>query len=478
MHERQPPGEGLGDPPFLLYCNYCRWDSAEAGITFDKPTGLAHQLQKIEDGLPDFLEFDRLKEHFEPLIRASSASLQSSTAHHAGTSTSHRSSATAAAASALARDVPGLRRPSGRTMSNPKPPGNNNGDIWENALYKSRLEASSGVGMTLENDIEWLRLMDEVNGLEEVADLEKRWLSSWTGSMRATELRPLRMPLHSKKTKRCYSCRHILIKPEQKAQSVRYKIKLMAANYLPSVEVLMPPSTLPLTSAALAATKSKDKTAEPDSTNIIMHQGKMYPFQLTLINPLYEPIQVRLTVHRSPPPTLPSSALSAPYRPPFGVTLPSAAFSISAFAEAWEYGDDDEMFDEDDLEEMLSPGGDATRKSAASPSKSKSSKANVGVLERKANTTTIGGEVLISREGSGEVKFNILVSYTYRADDAGAGDDLSPTKKDTGEGTKKTFSFFLLVTLGTIGPKDDGTTGSASVLRAPRRNPTLPSATT
>lgn len=220
------------------------------------------------------------------------------------------------------------------------------------------------------------------------------------------------MPLHSKKTKRCYSCRHILIKPEQKAQSVRYKIKLMAANYLPSIEVFVPPSAMPPTSAALAAAKSKDKAAEVDSTGIVMQQGKMYPFQLTFTNPLYEPIQVRLTVHRSPAPILSSSAPSVSYRPPFGVTLPSVAFPISAFAEAWEYEDDEEIFDEDDLEDMLSPGGgggDAARRSAASPSKTKSSKAHVGVLERKANTTRIGGEVLISREGSGEVRVCIRI---------------------------------------------------------------------
>jgi len=31
----------VGEPPFFLYCSYCRWDSAEVGITFEKPTGLA-----------------------------------------------------------------------------------------------------------------------------------------------------------------------------------------------------------------------------------------------------------------------------------------------------------------------------------------------------------------------------------------------------------------------------------------------------
>lgn len=29
------------EPTFYLYCNFCRWSSAEAGIVFDKPTGVA-----------------------------------------------------------------------------------------------------------------------------------------------------------------------------------------------------------------------------------------------------------------------------------------------------------------------------------------------------------------------------------------------------------------------------------------------------
>lgn len=35
------PISSLNEPPFFLYCNHCRWDSAEVGITFEKPTGLA-----------------------------------------------------------------------------------------------------------------------------------------------------------------------------------------------------------------------------------------------------------------------------------------------------------------------------------------------------------------------------------------------------------------------------------------------------
>jgi len=54
------PAGSLNEPPFFLYCNHCRWDSAEVGITFEKPTGLAGKLDGIsiiyndEDGLTIF----------------------------------------------------------------------------------------------------------------------------------------------------------------------------------------------------------------------------------------------------------------------------------------------------------------------------------------------------------------------------------------------------------------------------------------
>ena len=112
----------MGEPPFLLYCNNCRWDSAEVGITFEKPTGLARktlaelllyeaqsvteQLQRFEDSAPELLEFERLKDFFEPLLRSSSSSQGPGTSHH----TAHFNPITAAASSALARDVPGVER--------------------------------------------------------------------------------------------------------------------------------------------------------------------------------------------------------------------------------------------------------------------------------------------------------------------------------------------------------------------------------
>jgi dynactin 4 len=128
-----------------------------------------------------------------------------------------------------------------------------------------------------------------------------------------------------------------LIKPEQKAQSVRYKIKLVAANYLPAITVALP---LAQQLAAEAAKRSlgKSTTSAVDEEKIPlsdMHAGKTYPFHLALSNPLYDPIQVRLSVQRMHVSTAPPKEGGSPEkarRPPFAVSLPTSSFPVAAFA--------------------------------------------------------------------------------------------------------------------------------------------------
>ena len=202
------PITALNEPPFFLYCNHCRWDSAEVKITFEKPTGLAGasdtiivchetylgiaQLQRFEDSAPDALEFERLKEHFEPFIRASSLS-SSSSAHHAVTPSAahshslHSNSITAAASAALARDVPGVskynplatRTTSGRSGSGKDRSLNKD----EMAEYRSRLEVAKAAlsgGGGGELDVDFLRNLHDIN---EVATMEQRWGNSWVTSL-------------------------------------------------------------------------------------------------------------------------------------------------------------------------------------------------------------------------------------------------------------------------------------------------------
>lgn len=185
----------VGEPPFFLYCNHCRWDSAEVNMTFEKPTGLAGthitrcisylpneitaQLQKFEDSAPEALEYERLKEHFEPFLRASpSSSTLPSSSHH------HLNPITAAASSALARDISGVAKynPMSRSRSG-RDKGAAKSDIPD---YRARVEAGASNGFALgtggEADIEFLKHL-EVEG--EVASLEQRWVNSWSTSLNA-----------------------------------------------------------------------------------------------------------------------------------------------------------------------------------------------------------------------------------------------------------------------------------------------------
>ncbi|KAI0269999.1 dynactin p62 family-domain-containing protein [Gloeopeniophorella convolvens] len=423
----------VGEPPFFLYCNYCRWDSAEVDITFEKPTGLATQLQKYEDSAPDSLEFERLKEHFDPFLRASSSSGLSGHPQAARSHAAHVNPITAAASSALARDIPGVGK-----YTPPQRGRRDKGPRDEISEYRSRVETG---GTKDAANVEYMRRLEEVS---EVAALEQRWENSWTTTLRASDLKPLRIPLHSKKSKRCPTCRHILIKPEQKAQSVRFKIKLVAANYLPAITIAFPPDP-----TRQRVVGGRQPAAEDTTGAGALRAGGTYPFQLALTNPLYDPIQVRLAVQRQvPPPSSapPSASPEKARRPPFAVALPQSAFPIAAFAEAWEYEDDEDMFGGDDDEFGLE------RERGGVGGKGRT----VGVLEKRANVTIVGGEVVIGRDAKGSVKFNMLVSYTYRSDDPLVEDDVraTPSRKEKAP-EMKTFSFYTVVDLGMVVPREE-----------------------
>ncbi|KAM6494079.1 Dynactin subunit 4 [Amanita muscaria] len=463
------PVSTVGEPPFYLYCNHCRWDSAEVGIVFEKPTA---QLQRYEDSAPDSLEFDRLKEHFEPFLRAASlpSSLSSSMAHpgsvvHPSSAAHshhlHSSSITAAASAALARDIPGVGKytPSLARSTSARAGRDRSVNKDEMAEYRSRLDitnASVVGGGGGDADVEFIKRVEKISN---VASLEQRWGNSWATSLRTRDIRPQRIPLHSKRSKRCPVCTHILIKPEQKAQSVRYKIKLVAANYLPAITVALPHTFPTPETVKRGLGKPASASAANDRSNVALHPGESYSFHLALTNPLYDPIQVRLATPRVHATSSSSGTQEKARRPPFGVSIPTSTFTVAAFAEAWEYDEDEEMYWTDE-EEFGGVG--SNRGSRNKEGKSKAKAKSVGVLEKRANTTIVGGEVIIGKEARGRLKFIMLVQYTYRSDDPvpsesgeGGGAD---TKASTNKAPEtKTFEFYTVIDLGEIIPtKLDG----------------------
>lgn len=143
-----------------------------------RSTPSSAQLQKFEDSAPEALEFEHLKEHFEPYLRASSA-LPAATAH----SHHHVNPITAAASSALARDVPGVGKYN--PLSRSRVGRDKNAGKQEIPDYKSRVEIGTlgalGAGGG-DSDVEFMRRLEDMS---EVATLEQRWVNSWTASLRS-----------------------------------------------------------------------------------------------------------------------------------------------------------------------------------------------------------------------------------------------------------------------------------------------------
>ncbi|GEM07398.1 dynactin 4 [Rhodotorula toruloides] len=470
----------VGEPPYFLTCTFCRWDSKEVGIEFEKPTALALQLQKAEEPTADLLEFDHLKDHLEPYLRRSQAHA-TSTARAPGASSS--SAVLSAISAQLFKDVPGLvTRYGGNgslfgTNSRARGGGGGGGGGGDSgqaadelaqysSLYPSRgggpgsekenrRTRTASKGKAADRDAELVARMREMMDFEETACLDRRWTAGWQPPVFSSELRPLRTPLQAKLSKRCPACMHILIKPEQKSSSTRYKIKLVAANYLPSILIQrqLPASIGSRLSAIAAGTASglrrtaRTSAGRDDGSGAgdeePLRPGRTYTFDLSFTNPLYEPIHVRLAVAR-PGANKPIEEGQQAPPPPFAVNLPSPTFPIAAYAEDWEYEDE-----EDGEVAGGADGGDGR----ASPTKRKG-KGGPGIVERKMNRTTISMDVAIAKDVVGSLRANMLVTYVYQADDAVPP---SPNKSPQKGGSKaqdvKTFSFWTLVPLGTVVPR-------------------------
>ena len=183
----------------------------------------------------------------------------------------------------------------------------------------------------------------------------------------------------------------------------------MAANYLPAITVALPHAQKLAAEAAKRSLGKSTVSAVEEEKNPLsdMHAGKTYPFHLAFSNPLYDPIQVKLSVQRMHVSSVLPKEGGSPEkarRPPFAISLPTSSFPVAAFAEAWEYEDDEDMFGVD---------GDETVGRGGKESDAKSRNRTVGVLERRANVTLVGGEVVIGKEARGTVKVVFLIRCVF-----------------------------------------------------------------
>ncbi|KAA1124420.1 hypothetical protein PGTUg99_032089 [Puccinia graminis f. sp. tritici] len=530
------PQASLGEAPFFLACTFCRWDSKQVGISFEKPTFLAQQLHQAESSQSELLEFDKLKEHFEGYLKSQSQSQPLAASHHghrpAG-NVSSGSPAHQAASLALSKEVPTVSRygtqlglstsvfklRSNHSLLNSSSaalPANLNPDgTWKEdvPVYESLFPSGAAKKSSLKNDSDRLAFYrhgdrpgpsaqskDSPLLIEHLTPLEKKWDEAWDHLDRVQDLKPSRVPLRSKRTKRCPTCQHILIKPEQKAQSIRFKIKLIASNYLPLIELHRKRiatstklGTDRLTSGISAARKSAaaGRTGAAAGSNPLLGRvgeapdevirpDRKYQFEMTFVNPLYEPINVRLSIH--PPTPVRSSLENEPEQPPYNVHLLASEFTIAAFAEVWEYDDEDEAegaANEENMEQKEADDSGTLKRNRLSTfgltDSVRRRALQTNVVTKKANRTTILVEAKTSKQFVGTLQADMLVTFTYQSDDLNDELEESPTRPtpasqkrgggtaqeegdeggdeaDSGAENQKMFTFWTKLTFGEVVP--------------------------
>ncbi|TLD03614.1 uncharacterized protein PgNI_11797 [Pyricularia grisea] len=175
------------------------------------------------------------------------------------------------------------------------------------------------------------------NGLDEHAAIVKLrdagWDATTTAEQRAAQapnvaapvsaqnirfqddLRPIPVLLRTKRSKRCPMCRHIMTKPEAKVASNRFRIRLVAGNYIPSI-------------SARYLSGGNPPPAEPPGTVAAHHLLKpLEPVQylLTFKNPIFESVRVSLATPSVTPGRFGSK-----------VTLLCPQFEIGANTDVWD----------------------------------------------------------------------------------------------------------------------------------------------
>ncbi|CAO1627759.1 unnamed protein product [Parajaminaea phylloscopi] len=273
----------IGRPPYFLSCLRCKWDSKKGfkdGYVFEKPTGISAQLDAQRGTFVGQSEMDSLRSHFEGFLRKQQQQQQQTQLLQRQNQTGQQHSAgklpslpSSLSKSKLFRDIPGVTDPSKYLTGSRRAGAAALGLAQQKGAvtkiddqpppYTSKYAPSSYArirgkdGDTRASQADQMGVMGRrEEGLRDaMRDLDsgkssfsldlsnpnlmwERYQSGWDAgplTVPNPSLEPLRVPLETKKTHRCPACRHILVKPDAKATSHRWKIKLSAMSYLPEI---------------------------------------------------------------------------------------------------------------------------------------------------------------------------------------------------------------------------------------------------
>lgn len=316
-------GGGSSGNALALFCQYCNWTSSETGVQFDRPGGIHSQLAKMNNGGTPKLTTRDVKERRkdnpdEPVVPDDQVDNDFQFASLKAFYTDQLTDTSASYGAVALHEGIGFSSPAAltRIMS-----------LYTGRGHHARAQKGPpGVMREALNTEEGLRLAQ----LDESARIEKLVRGGWDATTSREQrdaqaepsvrfqddIRPIPCLLRTKRSKRCPVCRHIISKPENKVTSTRFKIRLVAKSYMPTI-------TIRPVNPTAAPTPVTSRPAVADEAPLV----PLKPFQyvLTFKNPLFENIKVSLATPSITPGRFPSR-----------VTVLCPQFDVDANTDMWD----------------------------------------------------------------------------------------------------------------------------------------------
>ncbi|OJJ51647.1 hypothetical protein ASPZODRAFT_127761 [Penicilliopsis zonata CBS 506.65] len=349
-------GSGSQQGPWVLSCGYCMWTTLDIGIKFDKPTNIRNQLSKMTEssrGRQMSRAYGDLKSPLSPLATAYSTVDGPEVPPDDGKPPADEDPAVLGPDARFAALKAFYRNQLSETSASPNDPlgtdfgagfsspgalnrimslytsstlsglygGNSKKSKPKPLMMREAQTASEGLKLAASDAEDTIiqRMASDDCGWEGLASSEQR-VFQFPEARFVEDLLPLPTLLRTKRSKRCKSCKHILVKPEFKPQSTRFRIRLIALSYIPLTTIrplAVSPSSGVTSSTTLLAAPTPDLNAlQP-----------LQPIQilLTLKNHMFDPVRVTLGT-----PSVTPGAVATK------VTILCPQFDIGANSDVWD----------------------------------------------------------------------------------------------------------------------------------------------
>lgn len=324
----ESPPEGLGaeyvaqSGPYVLNCAYCLWSSKEIGIQLEKPNSIYAQLAKIKNGGEPYIspkERRRIREERKGDGEENQGSEMTLDPNEKLDAESQFANLKAFYQEQLAESSPAsaLGFTGDYGYGSPGALSRIMGLYTGSSFGDKKSKSRSSIMREAQSALEGLQISSPSASEESIARLRA---SGWEGTCSTaqrlaqahnprfvSDLRPIAHLLRTKRSKRCKTCRHILSKPESKVQNTRFRIRLVAPNYVPRIAI-RPLQPGPAAPQALLLTPLRPTQ-----------------FVLTFSNPLFDDVRVSI-----------ATPAKTPGRFGSRVTILCPQFEVGANTDVWD----------------------------------------------------------------------------------------------------------------------------------------------